>query len=51
MWDKVTREFVRMTQKHVEKRQIYKKWSDMKNVDRRKALTEFEKEIQHNKVL
>ena len=38
-----------MTQKDVTKKQVAKKWSDLKYLAKKEHLVQFEKEINHNK--
>ena len=51
LWDKVTSEFNRRTQKQVTNRQASKKWSGLRTQESREHLEAFEKEVEYNKEL
>ena len=51
LWDKVTSEFNRRTQKQVTNRQASKKWSGLRTQESREHLEAFEKEVKYNKEL
>ena len=50
MWVAVEKEFAMRTQKpDIDRRKLYKKWSDLKNEETKRHMAGFEEEVAHNR--